>query len=69
MEKWLSKLRHEFGVVLENKEEELKKFEAFLKEEIYNCSRFESATNSAAKPNRGPEVSDKKVRELELRIR
>jgi hypothetical protein len=48
--------------VLESKEEEVHRFEAFSKEEIYNCSRLESVINgSKQKPM---DSGDKRAREL-----
>lgn len=63
IDKWLSKLKHEFGIVMETKEEEQKKYEAFSKEEIYNCSRIESVINVLTKQKTG-EQSDRKLKEL-----
>jgi serine/threonine protein kinase len=66
-EKWLGRLKHEFGAILESKEEEGRKFEAFSKEEIYNCSRLESVINGF-KQKTG-EQGEKRLRELELRVK
>ena len=71
VDKWLTKLRHEFGVVADSKEEDTKKYGVFSKEEIYNFSRLESVVNTAGKPKKPGEgvYGDKKARELELRIK
>lgn len=64
VDRWLSKLRHEFGVVAEAKEDDTNKYGVFSKEEIYNFSRIESVINTGTKPKKTGEVvlGDKKVR-------
>ena len=39
-ENWETKLKNEFGVILDTKDEETKKYEIFSKEEIYSYSRI-----------------------------
>ena len=53
-------------MILDTNDEEIKKYEVFSKEEIYNNSRVESILNANKKKMQ--EQSDKKVRELNLRI-
>ena len=64
VDKWLSKLRHEFGVVAETREDDTKKYGVFSKEEIYSFSRFESVINTGGKFKKPGEstIGDKKVR-------
>jgi hypothetical protein len=42
----------------------LKNFEAFSKEEIYNCSRIESIINGMPKEKQLGNQNDKKIKEL-----